>query len=593
MPSGIAIVDPELCDERELAAVDQVLRTRNLRQIIVIDNPFQVDKFRRLGYELVEPARSAERPADLFSRETRIHRALQRSRDGGATEVDVRGLREVYSVDVVSLAYGSMHMLYNHIAVHAALARWDWKKGAVQAVVSRRRDFVTAVNSALEGQQSGRVDWVHPQASRARAVTGGMGSWRALARDLARLPGRPLTGRRLIVAGNHRQILPLIPALEASGEVDVLLTLPVAVARALRALGRWRSDRLAHEGESCVRTLALQLRFDDPGDAVAARSFLSAYSTVVGGDLVSSRGVLWGLDLLSPDLVLAIYWAGFPAHVQRAWCLRRRRPFAVIQHGFQLGSTLSPETESVEADVYYCWGEEFSRRWVPPETRRRVAVEPLGNPLYSGLRPGLRSGPLRDKPVILVAPTRYRDYHYREYLEFWRFMFDWISSGGGAKYQWVFRLHPTCSLQDLVAERARELGAEVSDSKTTFMEAARAADVVITSISSAGVDAAALGRVVIVVNDTGEPEYFTESGVGAVAADLRELPALLERLVTDPQCRKLQLRAQDEFIERMAVDDSAALIASDLIRRANGGCGSSSPRTGDYRRVNASLPGEP
>lgn len=569
-PAGeIWILDPYVNDTESLEDLHALVSGRDANaRCVVIGNRFQSNWMKGRGFEveLVTPGS----PQSRLDAEMSITQTLNESRAAGSTRVRVTVQGKTFVIDLASLALCPLWHLWTHIAVHEAMegVPLDADGRIERAVVYTDRssffDAVSSLHPDVEKHVPGRGrgtgthqkpgDWSRRLSRAARMAIEG-----------ARLM-RPGRDRRMVVTGSHRQLIPVIDRLEQRGDVLTLTELPALLCWLERLISE--SELVVADVEQALQRLRLAGDDLEPRHRAILESYLSEFHLRVPELLRRSIELLSALERVSPDAILANHWEGYPSHVQRAWCSANDKTFAVVQHGFQVGSRISAETRVIDADVFYCWSEEYRRKWIDTETHPHVNIRATGNPVHSRDAAAPVSV-TKNGRTVLFAPSAPREYAVGEYVDLWDWLFEFVDSHAGSNYDWVARPHSLCPMAPALKDRARHLEIEWSANSEGFLSVLRRATFLVSTVSTAALDGFSLGRPVVIANNMGEPEFYSDYDAGVVVNDVHQIGPALNRISEDVDFRCGLLDRQQRMFDAFSTSHAAKRVATHFVETIN------------------------
>lgn len=355
--------------------------------------------------------------------------------------------------------------------------------------------------------------------------------------------------RRRILIVDHRSTRPVVAEISRKAQVDYQ-----PVITAINMLKRIQRSQRAN----FATPLALpEFAGTDPV-CVAIRAILRKFQANLPHVAAEVRSVIQVVDLVCPRIVVAHYWEGPVLHGLRAWSRASGQPFAVVQHGLQIGTQRSAFSSQVDADIFYHWCERSPEE---SDSIHNCAVEfvLVGNPVFPG---PVRTG--KGTQQILIAPTALVALFDDAWSDFWAVTTGLPALPELGSIEWVVRLH-NLTRQTRLIERM-VLDADMSFSPAhSFMEAAEGSLAVLTTVSSVVTDSMMCKVPVIVWNNTDELNDFGSACI--VVSDRVGLVGAIRSLLEHPDTRELQIERQVEYLRRFPTERPALAIARHLEQR--------------------------
>jgi len=279
------------------------------------------------------------------------------------------------------------------------------------------------------------------------------------------------------------------------------------------------------------------------------------------------------LSLLRPKLLVGIYWNGTFQHGLHVWGRTHHVPFAVIQHGFNIGAEHLIFTRTIDAEIFYTWRKGFGKEWVNRDRNPHVEIKGLGNPTIDA---GPPSNPCINHPEtrpvrVLIAPTAHFECLVDRWITFWEGVYSLMESPRYSHLTWTARAHAYSILQRSIKHDISQRGGTWSDLKTESIAAClQRHDLIITTMSSVCMDALIQGRLVVLWNTTGiaTTEFYEREMACPVVRSFAELEDIMESLLSDDSTRafwyergrsftkhyptqEIHQRYHDDFLSRM------------------------------------------
>lgn len=369
-----------------------------------------------------------------------------------------------------------------------------------------------------------------------------------------------------ILITTHRQTDPIIAARTPS---DPLLLDYRALTLAQRALSlglsklptSWfRVTSHRSELDAALQTL-------EPGEQEMMGERLDVLERELRALLLDTTALHLLLDWLAPSLVITINWKGELPTMLRSWTGPKKVAFGVVQHGFQIGSIISPSTQRIDADIFYAWGASYVARWMDGAKNPHVDIQPHGNPLFEALTPCARKPSPGPKLRALFAPSGYFAHFCDDWQRLWEDFFSLVQSTSQT-HQWSVRLHNQSQDIEHISAMLERLNIDsCSAHERPIAQDLGWADVVLTTVSSVVVDAIYSRTPVIVWNNIEQPEFFEDSI--PVVCHLEQVVSALEALL--PGSMQEHLASQERFLELFETQNITTAYWEDFNRRMGQG----------------------
>jgi hypothetical protein len=298
------------------------------------------------------------------------------------------------------------------------------------------------------------------------------------------------------------------------------------------------------------------------------KNFISSLQFIVKNDIVGGFYIWKNFDEISPNAALCINWIGITHQFIRSWCRANNKPFMVLQHGIHNGGVISPDERIINADVFFCWGEEMKKSFISafPENRKKC-IKIVGNPVYDKITNSNQSSTtdLLSKNgqsyQILIAPSGgsllFRDYE--------KIFWDEIEQAVIylPEIKWIIKLHDLYLFKDEIRNRFEKLGAIVIEKRNIF-DFIRQSKLIVTEVSTAALDAMIIQKPVIIFNLLNLPERFSEFGAGIIIKErgmfYKELKNLLKKDFFDSGLIKRQEKFVNIFNKPDAINNIVTLL---------------------------------
>jgi hypothetical protein len=380
-----------------------------------------------------------------------------------------------------------------------------------------------------------------------------------------------IKNRKMVYIDRHRQTLPLFSSLMA--QIDILFfTEPYSVIRK-RLFSNFSQVRI-EEVTNKLSEKMIYLFSKYPSNSnkfwrhSMLKNFISSLQFIVKNDIVSGFYIWKNFDEISPNAALCINWIGITHQFIRSWCRANNKPFMVLQHGIHIGGVISPEERIIDADVFFCWGEEMKKSFISafPENRKKC-IKIVGNPVYDKITNSNQSSTtdLLSKNgqsyQILIAPSGgsllFRDYE--------KIFWDEIEQAVIylPEIKWIIKLHDQYLFKDEIRNRFEKLGAIVIE-KGNIFDFIRQSKLIVTEVSTAALDAMIIQKPVIIFNLLNLPERFSEFGAGIIIKErgmfYKELKNLLKKDFFDSGLIKRQEKFVNIFNKPDAINNIVTLL---------------------------------
>jgi hypothetical protein len=545
---GLVILDPEL----ELdGAVASGLPEGD---VLVFANPCQERVLAGLGRRAISAQFDARRVHERFNAVSLT--LIEHSGD----ELLLRGFGgNEYSVSP-SMFLETGHSLDLYVLLDDVFSNMQvfMKEYGFFYIVSSRGVFTVAVTASLgvRGLEVGRVIEGPVQHRAIKKPSKDTAAVLSAIKDMVLGWSKP----KVLTLG-HRQNLPVNERLRGSESVYMIDSF---LFRAIGLLLGWFDHEPFMEREAfIVWLLGLKVRGDVWG-AHLWRAFCDGQCDALMRQVEESRARCKALDVFNPAFILAPGWSGAELHVYRVWCAQNGRIFGAIQHGFQYGTRIAPRTMFIDADVFYVWGRSYVERWIDLEKNKTVELVVSGDP--NGLQINGLSECARDeaRKTILIAPSSCLEFSRGRYISFWEHMFELIDKR--PEFIWSIRIHNLLRNDTWIMGEASKRGVVVETTSTrSLQDALERCDIVITSVSGMAVNAMQLRRAAVIVNITGEAEFFSEAIPNSVSSDYSKIELCIDDVLRDYEN---YVRGQSDFYSDLCKEsDAAEEIALDVVAR--------------------------
>ena len=388
---------------------------------------------------------------------------------------------------------------------------------------------------------------------------------RGTVKTVGRMAADWTTRRPRILGSAHRQTVPVLAELTTMGAAAATPALAAAVGVGTRKIAGVTAQELDQARRAAKRLRSYGARRLDGVARTAWTSLMDMFDERLPQTLHRLSAQLLNLDVLRPDFAIAPAWGGIDAHVYRAWCWTYGVPFAVVQHGFNIGARSCTRTRSVDADVFYAWSQRFVDDWMDPANNPEVDVAALGNPAY--VAPHLRA-PGKPIRTVMLAPAGVLEFGRESLLEYWQAAFATVESMADTSLQFTLRPHAHGRNNDWIRRRGDELGCKWSrDDAPDLDSALREVDVLVTMFSSIAIDAMLRRILVVCTNHLGEPPLFLPDSVGAYTTDSADLPRIVRTMCASEDARARAFARQESLSKAYPTRGNAAAVARDVLQR--------------------------
>lgn len=264
-------------------------------------------------------------------------------------------------------------------------------------------------------------------------------------------------------------------------------------------------------------------------------------------------------DYLKPDIVVCLNWVNYDQQAMRAWSKTHSVPFYVIQHGIHCGGVASTSESLIDADSFFCWGEGMKESFEKACPDNAGLIECTGNPLYNHKQETIFSNRADNKISILVAPSESGYLLIDASYDFWNEIHNLVLNFPNIK--WIIRPHAQYSFPGFIEKTFRQSNVVISSPyKEDIFSPMKEVGVVITTVSTVALDAMHMGKPVIIINNTGQPELFTQYGAGIVLTKTKDIKGTIDKFIAGNMDLESLLSAQGNFIRDFGQPDGKKKI---------------------------------
>jgi hypothetical protein len=359
---------------------------------------------------------------------------------------------------------------------------------------------------------------------------------------------------KIIYIDRHRQTLPLFSPLKKNSDIKYFSKSYSPINRRLFSYYyQGQIDEVVNklsEKMSCLFTKH-PLNDDKFWKQSTLKDFINSLHFVVKNDIVGGFCIWRDFDEINPEAALCINWIGITHQFIRSWCRANNKSFMVLQHGIHSGGVISPAERIIDADIFFCWGEEMKKSFTSAYSGNKKCIKIVGNPVYDKIINSNQSSDIDllsrngQSYQILIAPSGgsllFRDYEKIFWDEIEQVILKF------PEIKWSIKLHNLFLFKDEIKNRFEKLGVNIIEGGNIF-DTMKNCQLVVTNISTTALDAMVMQKSVIIFNLLNLPERFSEFGAGIMIKErgmfCKELKKLLEKDFYDSQL----IKRQEKFI---------------------------------------------
>ena len=382
---------------------------------------------------------------------------------------------------------------------------------------------------------------------------------------------RRMKNKKLIYIDKHRQTLPLFSSLMAQTDIK-FFTEPysVIIKRLFNNSSQVRIEEITNKlSEKMIYLFSkYPLNINEFWKQSTLEDFINSLQFIIKKDILAGFYIWENFEKINPNAALCINWIGINHQFIRSWCRANNKPFMVLQHGIHSGGVISPAERIIDADIFFCWGEEMKRSFInaSPENIKKC-VEVVGNPAFdeyfNNYNNNLYEGLLSKKTLynVLVVPSAksllFRDYE----MSFWDEIEQAIIKF--PEIEWSIKAHSLYLFKDEIKNRFKKLGITFIDGENIF-NVMKHCQLVVTNVSTAALDAMVMRKPVIIFNLLNQSERFKEFGAGIIIKErgmfCKELKKLLKKDFYDSELIKRQNKFVSVFNKPNGTNNIVSLL---------------------------------
>lgn len=481
-----------------------------------------------------------------------------------------------YEINVAKIyRYYLIHWWVLFLLVNTILKKelFDWEDKNLIAI-GKSPIFFTAIESTIVNKKVS-LQKIHLKKNKKQILVYIKRLFNLTADETSLWHYRRMKNGKVIYIDRHRQTLPLFSSLKVQTDI-IFFTKPYSVIRK-RLFSNFSQVRIEEvTNKLSEKMIYLFSKYLSNSNKFwrhsMLKNFISSLQFIVKNDIVSGFYIWKNFDEISPNAALCINWIGITHQFIRSWCRANNKTFMVLQHGIHSGGVISPEERIIDADVFFCWGEEMKKSFISafPENRKKC-IKIVGNSVYDKITNSNQSSTtdLLSKNgqsyQILIAPSGgsllFRDCE--------KIFWDEIEQAilKFSEIKWSIKLHNLYLFKDEIKNRFKKLGVSIIEEGNVF-EAMKNCQLVVTNVSTAALDAMIMQKPVIIFNLLNLPEKFTKFGAGIVIKErgifCKELENMLKKDFCDPELIKRQNKFVSVFNKPNTVSNIVTLLDKEI-----------------------------
>ena len=379
-----------------------------------------------------------------------------------------------------------------------------------------------------------------------------------------------IKNRKMVYIDRHRQTLPLFSTLKAQTDIK-FFTEPYSVIRKrlFNNSSQVRIEEVTNKlSEKMIYLFSkYPLNINGFWKQSVLNDFINSLQFIIKNDILGGFYIWENFDEISPNAALCINWIGIIHQFIRSWCRANNKPFIILQHGIHSGGVISPLERIIDADVFFCWGEEMKKSFTSAYSGNKKRIKIVGNPVYDKIT---NSNQVSDADLlskngqsyqVLIAPSGgsllFRDYE--------KIFWDEIEQAilKFPEIKWSIKLHNLFLFKDEIKNRFEKLGVNIVEGGNIF-DTMKNSQLVVTNISTTALDAVVMQKPVIIFNLLNQPELFSKFGAGIIIKEkgmfCKELKRLLKKDFYAPELISKQMKFARLFNKPNAVNNIVTLL---------------------------------